>query len=942
MLDKTQTYLNIAKSCAVLCTLLGLFYLLCWHLHLYAILEAAPAHWKISYEGAISLTAGGLGLLCLCYQCHWSVVRMLALLVFFFSGSRALELLSETQFGFHHIFIQWLNVPVEQYTYIAPLGAAGLLAYSLLLFFWPVKSSPFKSTVLLFFSLALAIEGVFGMAAHAPILRVLYGWQQITPIQFYVAMGVSILGCGCIFFGLYCDAIQKVRLKHTPLVISLNLLWVTFFLVFILNTEKKEQRIDVTTTRAETLRFLIENSIKTYVDLLHRREALFEKEKGPSGQEPDILTDFPEIRSINWTDDQLVLKETVSRGSTVALSVNRQQMELAKKKVPYVFLDDSQNYFILSHPLFWDGQFQGIFFLVIDIEKAFAPLARHILYSDFILDVSYDNRSIFTYNIDKIKIPSEKVSRPLAIYDLTLVLSCYPSPSLLVSRLLNALLWLVVLGGITISITVAGLAYLWEKAKEQMEVSTRLTSIILSSKSAIYSAALDGTILTWNPAAAALFGWLPEEIIGQKVSVLYPKDRLGEFEEQKKKASLGQEMSYETQRVTKDGRTVWVDLTYSCLKDKQGRNYGLSIIAHDITAEKELRAELQRSEAKFRSFVETTPDWIWECDASGRYTYLSPSVEKILGFTPQEMIGKEMSSFIAEVDRERVKKEMNHCIQEKRGSMGQASTWKHHDGSLRILENSAIPIINEKNLVDGFRGVNRDITERVRQEKSRREFLSIISHELKTPLTSIHGALSLLTATPSMDPKQAQELVLLSLRNADRMKHLISETLDLERIREGKLELHLQPVLCLDVIREAVRISAPLAATKKIVLEEGQLFEARVLGDPERLIQVMLNLLSNAVKFSPEGGKVAVSMERKETQVRISVADQGQGVPEEFRSQIFIPFSQSESGSERTLGGTGLGLSICKSIIEQMGGTISFTSEKGRGATFYFELPILK
>lgn len=479
---------------------------------------------------------------------------------------------------------------------------------------------------------------------------------------------------------------------------------------------------------------------------------------------------------------------------------------------------------------------------------------------------------------------------------------------------------------------------------DSYKINARLSAIVTSSKSAIYSIDLEGYIISWNPAAEVVYGWAANEIIGKSSAILYPRERLGEFSERFQKFKSGRStQNYETQRIRKDFTLIWVDVIYSMMKDEKGLDFGVSVIAQDITAQKELSIKLKKSEEKFRSFVETTQDWVWETDATFKYVYASPSVEKILGFAPHEIIGKEMFFFLAEEDREKVKKEMQACIMEKRNWMGRVNSWLHSNHSTRFLESNGSIMLDEKGVVIGFRGTERDITERIHTEQARREFLSIISHELKTPLTSIHGALNLLIAGKERTAEKTKELLSLSLRNAERLERLIAETLDLEKIRLGKLELHPQPVSLAETIHEAIRVSSPMAESSRVVLEEGTMLpEIKVNGDPERIVQVLLNLLSNAIKFSPSEGKVIVSMEKIGEQVRVKVTDQGKGIPEEFKSKIFSQFSQGNNQTERAAGGTGLGLNICKGIIEQMKGNISFISAKGQETTFYFELPELK
>lgn len=258
------------------------------------------------------------------------------------------------------------------------------------------------------------------------------------------------------------------------------------------------------------------------------------------------------------------------------------------------------------------------------------------------------------------------------------------------------------------------------------------------------------------------------------------------------------------------------------------------------------------------------------------------------------------------------------------------------------LEVNAEPIINDQNDVLGFRGACTDVTERINMDKTKNEFISLISHELRTPLTSISGALKLINADPGV-PSDLKQLVDIAYRNSDRLIRLINDILDIERIELGKFEIHMKTLSLNQVIKEAINISLQQAKKFNVTLIQHEINPlVQVNGDYDRLIQVMLNLLSNAIKFSPSQGIVNVFLDVFDTVVRVSVSDQGPGIPSEFKGRIFGRFAQADSSNSRSREGTGLGLNICKSIIEQMGGNINFHSEVGKGSTFYFELPISK
>ncbi len=237
-----------------------------------------------------------------------------------------------------------------------------------------------------------------------------------------------------------------------------------------------------------------------------------------------------------------------------------------------------------------------------------------------------------------------------------------------------------------------------------------------------------------------------------------------------------------------------------------------------------------------------------------------------------------------------------------------------------------------------------DISERKQVERMKNEFVSTVSHELRTPLTAISASLALLADGMAGElPEDAKGLVGVANASSERLVRLVGDVLDLQKIDAGRMEFDrtVQPVL--PIAEAAVASMASLAAQAGVTLacEAGpgaDDLEASV--DRDRITQVLANLLSNAVKFSPAGSTVLTRVERIGDRVRLSVADQGDGIPEAFRPRVFQRFAQADGTNSRRSGGTGLGLAICKTIVEEHGGTIGFESREGQGTTFAFTLAL--
>lgn len=227
----------------------------------------------------------------------------------------------------------------------------------------------------------------------------------------------------------------------------------------------------------------------------------------------------------------------------------------------------------------------------------------------------------------------------------------------------------------------------------------------------------------------------------------------------------------------------------------------------------------------------------------------------------------------------------------------------------------------------------------MKADDAKTEFVNTLSHELRSPLTATRGSLGLvLGGVAGPLPDKATELLQVSQRNLERTLRLINGVLDLEKIQAGQFRLDLSPVDLVEMAQESLHGIAGMALDRGVALSFADLppGEWRVLGDMDRLIQCLTNLLSNAIKFSPEKGRVMVALSRETSGLRVSVSDQGPGIPESFRPRIFGKFQQAAHKQ----GGTGLGLAITRKLVEAMGGRVGFESTEGKGTTFHMEFPV--
>lgn len=329
-------------------------------------------------------------------------------------------------------------------------------------------------------------------------------------------------------------------------------------------------------------------------------------------------------------------------------------------------------------------------------------------------------------------------------------------------------------------------------------------------------------------------------------------------------------------------------------------------------------------------------------DASGRVEWVNDGFTRITGYALGEVRGRKPGDVLQgpDTDPATVARMRTHLA---RGEGFREEILNYHkNGRPFWLEIEVQPAGFEGGAPTGFMAIEADITERKKVERMKNEFIATVSHELRTPLTSIRGALGLVTggvAGPVSD--QAKQLLETAAKNSERLTELINDILDIEKIESGSMTFALGPEPLARLISQALEANAPYAAALGVSLRLAAPVPAvEVSVDGGRFVQVMNNLLSNAAKFSPRGSVVEISAAVRDEAVRVSVTDQGPGIPDEFRERIFQKFSQADASDTRARGGTGLGLAISKSIVERMGGRIGFESREGRGATFFFDLPL--
>lgn len=473
------------------------------------------------------------------------------------------------------------------------------------------------------------------------------------------------------------------------------------------------------------------------------------------------------------------------------------------------------------------------------------------------------------------------------------------------------------------------------------QIKFQFSKALELSLNSIYSTDLNGVIMSWYPGAEKMYGWTAEEMIGTSVKKIYPNNS-NEFDQISKTILSGKPIeNFVSTRVGKEGNQIWVNGGYDAIHDFFGKISEIIVVEQDITAQKDIARLLEESNKKYESFIELTEEWICDLDKNGNLLFSNLMVYSILGYQAEEILGKSVLYFVQMEDRDKIENQFKNYAAKKEGWRNLVIRLLHKNGSFRWVETKAKALLGTNNELLGFRVSNRDITESKNLEKIKNEFISIMSHEFRTPLTSIYTGLNLLISKKDLSKEDQQDLIANAYRNSIRLKNLINDTMDFEKLQLGKLKFDYQKIDLKEVILESIKSSDSLAHKFNVKIVSESLPSAQVLGDYYRLIQVMINLLSNAIKFSPVEGTVRVSLVKEGGNARVSVTDSGPGIPKEFESKLFQSFSQADSSNKRAAEGTGLGLYISKSIIEAHGGHIAYKTKIGEGTTFFFDIPII-
>ncbi len=471
--------------------------------------------------------------------------------------------------------------------------------------------------------------------------------------------------------------------------------------------------------------------------------------------------------------------------------------------------------------------------------------------------------------------------------------------------------------------------------------------------------------LVWvNDSFTRMTGYTAAEVVGKKTSdLLYFEGTNAETVRRVRESFANVHgVRFEIRVRSRDGREWWLDTDAQPLFDPQGTLRGWVCIQTDVTEHKVAEEQRRLASERLAVIAANVPGMIfqWRLTRSGKgeFLYASPGARSAYGRTAEELTSNSVrlmdiahpddrEALGASVDRARVTRSawhIEHRVVRPNGEIG----WVEGDAVGRRTEDGStvwdgyIADVTQSKLAQEQLRIAKEAAEAANKAKS--EFLANMSHEIRTPLNGVIGMTALLLDTPLNDDQR--EFAEIARSSGESLLAVLNDVLDFSKIEAGEMAVEQIEFDLLGIIEQSIDAVALRAGEKglELILDIDPRLPRVLRGDPTRLRQVILNLLSNAVKFTQKG-EVRLSTRILESaaasmRVRVEVADTGEGLNEEQRSRLFMPFIQADASMTRRFGGTGLGLSICRRLIELMGGSIGVDSAPGAGSCFWFELTL--
>jgi len=364
---------------------------------------------------------------------------------------------------------------------------------------------------------------------------------------------------------------------------------------------------------------------------------------------------------------------------------------------------------------------------------------------------------------------------------------------------------------------------------------------------------------------------------------------------------------------------------------------------------------LEANELKYKNLLEATSDWHWQVNAEGLYTYVSSQSINMLGYEPEELIGKSPFFLMKHEEAERVTKISNEIVATKKPFKGFRNINIHKNGKEIIIETSGIPLLSKNGDFMGYAGFDKDITERISAEiliqkqndeltklnADKDRFMQILAHDLRTPFTALLGFSELLLDNiDKYDNKKIKEYINIIYLSQIRTFNMLNDLLLWSKSQSGKLPFEKQKKILKSICDDVIINLNSNASIKNITISYHESEKIIVNADFFMLKTILRNLVSNAIKFTNKNGNIKINVAKNIENLTITISDNGVGISQKNIEKIWVINQKFTTHGTEGEEGTGLGLMLCKEFVEKHGGKIWVESELGKGSEFKFTLPI--
>ena len=998
---------RIIETCATIVILFGSFVMLGWFFHYEPLIKLSHNFPPTKFNAALLLVAGGIGI-------H-SAMRNLYPLTYFCGGLlfsmgflTIIEYKIGWNFGIDQLFMtDYLNtedtVPGRIGIYTAYCFASGGLA---LLLIHTLKCSTVKQISIRLLGtiiLALANVALFGIIMGTEVLN---EWLEFSHMETHLTPVLQIYSLAIIGYAwVHCGIDEEGLPPMLPIPATFGVLLGTLFLWHALKTQEILQIYNVERSEAVSISSSIHDHMDRDVVAIRRTVERWEVRGGTPKKEweadaQEYINDVAGINSLHWVDRNYRLQWSVPESGTdfpiIPLKLDLEDlqqvaMEDARDMDTIMITkmieggDSTSHLFIVYSPIVIQGEFDGWIVGVFDLKKMIEKLINQTLQTKYHISIRDGNRFIYDNELPK---RSEKkllsAAVPFKFSSMKWTISVCSTPQTYEDQrsilpTFNLVVGVIMSLFVGLSVYFAQRSHLrsndLEKAINALRDSKNRMEVILHSiGEGILGLNTDGKTLFINPSGASMFGYDVSEIEGKSIvtsTVSKPYDssfsrNITPIVNADRKGEL--ESSNEGVFWKKDGTTFPVEYTASPLY--QGKdNKGTVIVFRDVTYRKQVEAQIQETQQRFKAIIDNADSIIYVKDLTGNYMIVNKKFLEIVQLNEDEILGKSDHHIFNKNPADTLRKNDVQVIQSQKAmQFEEMIPQKDQDHTYISVK---VPLYDSDNQLYGISCIATDITERKNTEmqmqnylkqientnielaEARRtaeqaniaksSFLANMSHEIRTPLNGVIGTTSILL-NMELDEKQKKFVNLISL-SGNMLLDIINDILDFSKIEAGKLKLESIPCDVRSIVEEVHQIMSSRASDKQVsmVHKIDPTVPESVISDPTRIRQVLTNLIGNAIKFTENGG-ITISLEAKEitddiAKLSFKIADTGIGIPPEVLPELFHKFTQADVTTTRKFGGTGLGLAICKELVALMGGEINVESEVGKGSIFSFEIP---